>query len=171
MPRFAQISIIKSMRLVLYCVAVLLFVQCSKADLAVSMTDVNINSWYETATIERINEDTESLYDLNIVLHVNNNFSSEDLEFEVVMTSPDAIRHTERIALSCDSSWEGITAHSNDAFTMPETSAWAILAVMPDNSLSVSESLFFVTESLSSGKGISRTPGSSSRVSPPYAKT
>ena len=103
MPKFAQISIIKSMRLVLYCVAVLLFVQCSKADLAVSMTDVNINSWYETATIERINEDIESLYDLNIVLHVNNNFSSEDLEFEVTMTSPDAVRHTERIALSCGS--------------------------------------------------------------------
>jgi len=78
------------------------------------MTDVNINSWYETATIERINEDIESLYDLNIVLHVNNNFHSEDIEFEVVMTSPDAIRHTERVALSCDSSWEGITAHSND---------------------------------------------------------
>lgn len=114
MPKFAQISIIKSMRLVLYCVAVLLFVQCSKADLAVSMTDVNINSWYETATIERINEDTESLYDLNIVLHINNHFRSDDIELEVTMISPDAVRHTERVALSCDSSWEGITAHSND---------------------------------------------------------
>ena len=114
MPKIAQISIIKSMRLVLYCVAVLLFVQCSKADLAVSMSDVNINNWDEAATIERENEDTESLYDLNIVLHINNHFRSDDIELEVTMISPDAVRHTERVALSCDSSWEGITAHSND---------------------------------------------------------
>ena len=114
MPKFAQTYIIKSMRLVLFCVAVLLFVQCKKADLTVVMSDVNINNWSETATIEHANEETESLYDLNIVLHVNNNFSSEDLEFEVTMTSPDAVRHTERIALSCDPAWQGITAHSND---------------------------------------------------------
>ena len=102
------------MRLVLFCVAVLLFVQCKKADLTVVMSDVNINNWSETATIVRANEDTESLYDLNIVLHANNNFSSEDLEFEVTMTSPDAVRHTERIALSCDPSRQVIAAHSND---------------------------------------------------------
>ena len=113
MSKFGKIAY-KSMRLVLCGIAVLLFVQCKKADLMVAMSDVSINNWDEAATIERVNEDTVTYYDLNIVLHVNNHFRNEDIELEVTMTSPDAIRHTERVSLTCNAEWDGVTAHSND---------------------------------------------------------
>lgn len=102
------------MRLVLCGIAVLLFVQCKKAELMVAMSDVNIKNWDETATIKRVNEDTVTYYDLNIVLHVNSHFNSDDIELEVTMTSPDAIRHTERVSLTCNSERDGVAAHSND---------------------------------------------------------
>lgn len=113
MSKFGKIAY-KSMRLVLCGIAVLLFVQCKKADLMVAMSDVSINNWDEAATIERVNEDTATYYDLNIILHINNHFRNEDIELEVTMTSPDAIRHTERVSLTCNAEWDGVTAHSND---------------------------------------------------------
>ena len=114
MPKLAQISTFKSMRLVLFSIAVLLFVQCGKADLRVAMADVSINSWEESASVEYINNDTTTRYDMSIVLHTNSRFDFSDMELEVTMTSPDAIRHTERIALSCNSEQEAKASGGGD---------------------------------------------------------
>ena len=114
MPKLAQISTFKSMRLVLFSIAVLLFAQCSKADLRVAMADVSISGWEESVTIEYINNDTTSRYDMNIVLHTNNRFNFSDMELEVTMTSPDAIRHTERVALRCNTEQEAKASRGGD---------------------------------------------------------
>ena len=114
MPKLAQISTFKSMRLVLFSIAVLLFVQCGKADLRVAMADVSISSWEESASVEYINNDTTTRYDMSIVLHTNSRFDFSDMELEVTMTSPDAIRHTERIALSCNSEQEAKASSGGD---------------------------------------------------------
>lgn len=98
--------------------AAVLLVQCSKADLSVSMADVETRPWTKSVTVARINEDTTSRYDLNIVLHVNSRYKAEEIALEIAMFSPDSLCYTERVAIDVISSREGITSQSTD-ITLP----------------------------------------------------
>lgn len=78
------------------------------------MTDVNVRSWSDEASVVRINEDTSAMYDIDIVLHINSHFVAEQIELEITMLSPDSLRYTEQVALRINSLPEGPAAQAMD---------------------------------------------------------
>ena len=97
----------------------LLCVQCSKTELMVAMTDVNVRSWSDEATIEHENKDTSNQYDLDIVLHINDRFAANEVELEITMLSPDSLRCTEQVTISVNSQRPDVPTAQAADITLP----------------------------------------------------
>lgn len=82
----------------LYLSLIALCYSCGSSDVVI-MQDVNIGSWDEQATICFENEQAGSLYDIDIVLHVNSNYSTKSCQMEIAVTAPDSLSTSEIITL------------------------------------------------------------------------
>lgn len=88
-------------------VAAALLAQCRMAECNVALTDVNVMSWSDVATVKYINADTTSLRDLDLVLHVDRSFDSGDLQFDISVATPDSLRYVERVTVPATAQWRG----------------------------------------------------------------
>lgn len=101
-------------RILLSAMAIVLLTQCRVSENNVVMTDVDINDWNEEASISYTNKQTESNYDLSIMLHVNRRFKAKELELEITTMTPDSLRYSERVTLPVRFSWEQTSSATSD---------------------------------------------------------
>lgn len=80
-------------------VATALFTQCRMAECDVMIVDVNAGMWDDKATLTLVNNDTAAMRDLDLILHVNDNFDAEEIQLDIKVLTPDSLRYTERVAL------------------------------------------------------------------------
>lgn len=101
-------------RILLSAMAIVLLTQCRVSENNVVMADVDINDWNEEASISYTNKQTESNYDLSIMLHVNRRFKAKELELEITTMTPDSLRYSERVTLPVRFSWEQTSSATSD---------------------------------------------------------
>ena len=71
---------------------------CGGSDITL-MEDVNISSWREDIAIAFYNEEADAVYDLDLVLHVNSNYSTRSQQMILAATSPDSLSTSEVITV------------------------------------------------------------------------
>lgn len=71
---------------------------CGSSEITL-MKDVNIGCWSDDIAIAFDNEKAGAVYDLDLVLHVNSNYSSKSQQMILSATSPDSLSMSETITV------------------------------------------------------------------------
>ncbi|MBE6203841.1 MAG: hypothetical protein E7136_00855 [Rikenellaceae bacterium] len=95
-------------------IAILLMVQCRVVENTVVMEDVDVRSWTDTATVKYINDDTTTLRNLSVTLHVNRLYDSKEIALEISTMTPDSLRHTEQVVMPAVADWPSEIATTTD---------------------------------------------------------
>lgn len=64
------------------------------------MEDVNMRSWREDAVLEFDNKSDGAIYDIDLVLHVNNTFSTAECQMIISATTPDSLHTSEIVTVN-----------------------------------------------------------------------
>ena len=95
-------------------IAILLMVQCRVVENTVVMEDVDVRSWTDAATVKYINDDTTTLRNLSVTLHVNRLYDSKEIALEISTMTPDSLRHTELVIMPAAADWPSEIATTTD---------------------------------------------------------
>lgn len=95
-------------------IAILLMVQCRVVENTVVMEDVDVRSWTDAATVKYINDDTTTLRNLSVTLHVNRLYDSKEIALEISTMTPDSLRHTEQVVMPAAADWPSEIATTTD---------------------------------------------------------
>lgn len=88
-----------------YGLCIVSFAHCGRVTNHVVCCDVNVREWDESVEIVYENQTPQTMYDMDIVLHVNRTFQEKDVEFEIILTSPDSLRYSECIKAPASIDW------------------------------------------------------------------
>lgn len=89
-------------------------VQCRGVDNRVVSSDVNIGDWNERVELIYENSTAATRCDVDVVLHVNRNFTEREIPLEITFFTPDSLRYSECVELKAQAEWDGVADYYTD---------------------------------------------------------